>query len=183
MQKIKILAFAGSLRKNSFNKALLKAAEGLLPQDTEMEIFDLEGIPLFNQDTENEMVEKVKSFKTKIEAADAILIATPEYNFSIPGVLKNALDWGSRPSGKNSFDGKPLAIMGASPGTIGTARVQYHLRQVCVSLNMYPLNKPELLVSAVEDKLDASGKLSDEKTLQRIEKMLQSLVDWTKRLQ
>lgn len=182
MEKIKIFAFAGSLRKDSYNKALLRAAAELLPENTELEIFDLEGIPLFNQDNESQPLAKVKEFKAKIKAADAILIATPEYNYSIPGVLKNAIDCASRPYGDNSFDDKPLAIMGASIGNIATARAQYHLRQSCVFLNMHPLNKPEVMVGVVQQKMDNSGKIVDEKTREMIKSMLVNLVNSTKQL-
>ena len=182
MEKIKIFAFAGSLRKDSYNKVLLRAAAELLPENTELEIFDLEGIPLFNQDNESQPLAKVKEFKAKIKAADAILIATPEYNYSIPGVLKNAIDCASRPYGDNSFDDKPLAIMGASIGNIATARAQYHLRQSCVFLNMHPLNKPEVMVGVVQQKMDNSGKIVDEKTREMIKSMLVNLVNSTKQL-
>jgi len=113
---INILGFAGSLRKGSYNRSLLRAAAELVPKDARLEVFDLEGIPPFNQDLETQMPEKVKEFKAKIRATDAILMATPEYNYSIPGVLKNAIDWASRPPGDNSFAGKPVAIMSASGG-------------------------------------------------------------------
>ena len=127
--KLKVLGFAGSLRAGSYNKALLRAAENFIPEDANLEIFDIDGIPPFNQDIENDMPNKVKDFKSKIREADAILIATPEYNYSVPGVLKNAIDWASRPYGDNPFDGKPVAIMSASIGMLGGARAQYHLRQ------------------------------------------------------
>jgi chromate reductase len=182
MEIIKIFAFAGSLRKDSYNKALLRAAAELLPENTVIEIFDLEGIPLFNQDLELQPTEKVKEFKARIKAADAILIATPEYNYSMPGVLKNAIDWASRPHTDNSFDDKPLAIMGASTGNIATARAQYHLRQSCVFLNMHPLNKPEVLVGVAQEKLDNTGKLTDDKTKEIIKSMLVNLVILVKRL-
>lgn len=182
MENIKIFAFAGSLRKDSYNKALLRAAAELLPENTEIEIFDLEGIPLFNQDLESQVAVKVKEFKAKIKAADAILIATPEYNYSMPGVLKNAIDWASRPQGDNSFDDKPLAIIGASIGNIATARAQYHLRQSCVILNMHPLNKPEVMVGAVQDKMDSNGRLTDGKTKEIIKSMLLNLAVLAKRL-
>ncbi len=125
---IKILGFAGSLRKNSFNKAVLRAAKEMVPDGMDLEIFDLEGMPLFNEDLEREPVAKVSAFKAKIRAADAILIVTPEYNYSIPGVLKNAIDCASRPYGDNAFAGKRVGLMGASIGMLGTARAQYHLR-------------------------------------------------------
>ena len=115
---INILGFAGSLRKGSYNKALLGVALELVPKDAAMETFDLEGIPPFNQDMENQPSQRVKEFKTRIRAADAVLIATPEYNYSIPGVLKNAIDWASRPYGDNAFEGKPAAVMGASIGCL-----------------------------------------------------------------
>ena len=151
--KIKVLGFAGSLRQGSYNKVLLRSAADLVPDDMQLEIFDLEGIPPFNQDIERNMPNKVREFKTKIREADAILIATPEYNFSVPGVLKNAIDWASRPYGDNPFDGKPVAIMSASPGMLGGANAQFHLRQTCVFLNMYPINKPLVIVTFSQEAL------------------------------
>lgn len=181
--KISILGFAGSLRKDSYNKAILRAAAGLVPVGSELSIFDLEGIPPFNQDLENEPPVKVKDFKAKIRAADAILISSPEYNYSIPGVLKNAIDWVSRPSGDNALEGKPVAVMGASIGMIGTARAQYHLRQCFVFLNMYPLNRPEVMVPFAHEKIDKDGKVTDPRTLELIRELLASLADWTLFLQ
>ncbi len=178
----RILGFAGSLRKNSYNKSLLRAALELLPEDAELEIFDLEGIPPYNQDLEDQPVEKVKEFKAKIKAADAILIATPEYNYSIPGVLKNAIDCASRPYGDNSFAHKPVAMMGAAPGMIGTARAQYHLRQCFVFLSCFALNQPEVMVSFAQEKIDQNGRVTDQKTREQIRKLLDGLVTWTRRL-
>jgi len=178
----KILGFAGSLRKNSYNKSLLRTALELLPEDAELEVFDLDGIPPFNQDLENQPVEKVKEFKARIKAADAILIATPEYNYSIPGVLKNAIDCASRPYGDNSFAHKPVAIMGASPGMAGTARAQYHLRQCFVFLSCFALNQPEVMVSFAQEKIDKDGKVTDQRTRELIRQLLESLVTWTRRL-
>jgi chromate reductase len=179
---LNILGFAGSLREGSYNRALLRAAVDLVPQDTKLDIFDLEGIPLFNQDLEKSVPEKVKEFKAKIKTADAVLIVTPEHNYSIPGVLKNAIDWASRPYGDNSFDGKPAAIMSASTGMLGGARAQYHLRQVCVFLNMHPLNRPEVFVTFANQKFDAKGNLNDEKTKEFIKQELEALVAWTREL-
>jgi chromate reductase len=179
-QIVTILGFAGSLRKASYNRSLLRAAAELVPKDAKIEVFDLEGIPVFNQDFENRPPEKVKEFKRKIRAADAILIATPEYNYSIPGVLKNAIDWASRPYPDNAFDGKPVAIMGASIGMLGTSRAQYHLRQCFVFLNMYPINKPEVMVPFAPDKFDENGNLKDEQTKNRVAELLDALVGWTK---
>jgi len=183
MKKVcRILGFAGSLRKNSYNRSLLQAALELLPEGAELEIFDLDGIPPFNEDLENQPVEKVKMFKAKIKAADAILIATPEYNYSIPGVLKNAIDCASRPYGDNAFAHKPVAIMGASVGMIGTARAQYHLRQCFVFLSCFALNHPEVMIPFAQEKIDKDGKVTDQKTREKIRELLESLVAWTRRL-
>jgi chromate reductase len=181
-EKVRILGFAGSLRKQSYNRSILAGALEMVPDNAVLEIFGLEGIPPFNQDLENQPPDQVKAFKTKIRAADAILIATPEYNYSIPGVLKNAIDWASRPYGDNAFDGKPVAVMGASIGMLGTGRAQYHLRQSFVYLNMYPINQPEVMVPFVEGKIDSNGRLVDEKTRSKIAEMLKSLVAWAKKM-
>jgi len=181
-KKISILGFAGSLRKNSYNRAMLRAALELVPKDVELEIFDLEGIPPFNQDLENQPPEKVRQFKARIRAADAILIATPEYNYSIPGVLKNAIDSASRPYGDNAFAGKPLALMGASIGMLGTARAQYHLRQSCVFLNMFPINQPEVMVPFAQERIDENGRVTDQKTREKIGELLEALVAWARKL-
>lgn len=180
--KVKILGFAGSLRKGSFNKMLLRAAVEVVPEDAELEVFDLEGIPPFNQDLENSPHEKVKAFKEKVKVADGILIVTPEYNYSVPGVLKNALDAASRPYGTSPFEGKPIAIMGASIGMLGTARAQYHLRQTMVFFNAFPLNRPEIMVPFAEKKFDETGKLTDEMTREKVKELLVELVKWIKKL-
>jgi chromate reductase, NAD(P)H dehydrogenase (quinone) len=142
-------------------------------------IFDIDGIPGFNQDIEAEMPVNVKEFKSKIRDSDGILIATPEYNYSVPGVLKNAIDWASRPYGDNAFDGKPVAIMSASIGKFGGTRAQYHLRQMFVFLNMHPVNGPEVMVTLAQDKFDADGKLVDEDTKKYVSQLLQNLAKWT----
>ena len=179
---MKVLGFAGSLRVGSYNKSLLRTAADLMPEDVNLEIFDIDGIPAFNQDIENDMPKKVKDFKSKIREADAILIATPEYNYSVPGVLKNAIDWATRPYGDNPFNEKPVAIMSASVGMLGGARAQYHLRQIFVFLNMYPINGPEVIVTFAQDKFDANGKLIDENTQKYLGQLLQNLVNWTRQL-
>jgi chromate reductase len=180
---LNILAFAGSLRKDSYNKMLLRVAVDLAPKDATIKVFDLEEIPPFNQDFEQSPPERVKDFKAKIKAADAILIVTPEYNYSVPGVLKNAIDWCSRPVGDNSWEGKPVAIMSASTGMLGGARAQYHLRQIFVTLDMRPVNKPEIMVNFAAQKFDEKGNLADDKTKELIRTLLTALVTWTRRLQ
>ena len=131
------------------------------------------------------MPEVVKDFQRRIDEADALLVATPEYNYSMSGVLKNAIDWASRPSPvrpAQPFDGKPIAMMGASAGMMGSARAQYHLRQSCVFLNMLPLNKPEVFVAAAQTKFDAEGRLTDERARTQIRQLLEALVGWARRV-
>jgi len=181
-ETIKILGIAGSLREGSYNRAMLRAAAELVPDGVEIEIFDIVGLPGFSQDDEQDPPAKVVELKQKIRAADAVIFATPEYNYSVPGVLKNAIDWASRPYGDSAWDGKPAAIMGASIGGIATARAQYHLRQIMVFLNMHPLNQPEIMVGSCADKFDADGNLADQSTKDHIQKQIAALVEWTKRL-
>jgi chromate reductase len=182
MDTIKILGIAGSLRQASFNRAALRAAKSLRPDDAQLEIFELDGIPGFNQDHERHLPEKVVELKSRVRAADAILFVTPEYNYSIPGVLKNAIDWASRPYGENAWDGKPVAIMGASIGMLGSARAQYHLRQCCVYLNMHPLNTPEIMIPYAAEQFDADGNLINDKSKELIAQLLDRLVRWTRQL-
>lgn len=179
---VNILGFAGSLRKDSYNRALLRAALELIPEDARLGVIDLEGIPPFNQDLEQLPPDKVKEFKAKIKSADAILIATPEYNYSIPGVLKNAIDWASRPYGDNAWEGKPVAVMSASIGMLGGARAQYHLRQCFVFLDMHPINRPEVMVTFAPQKFDDKGRLVDEKAKELVSELIVNLVAWTRRL-
>jgi chromate reductase, NAD(P)H dehydrogenase (quinone) len=179
---VRILGIPGSLRRASFNRAALHAAQELLPAEAGLEIFDLGGIPPFSEDDEAALPARVVELKARIREADAILIATPEYNYSVPGVLKNAIDWASRPHGDNSWDGKPVAIMGASVGATGTARAQYHLRQMFVFLNMYPVNRPEVMISTAARRFDERGRLVDEASRKHIGRLLEALVAWTRRL-
>lgn len=179
---LKVLGIAGSLRKGSYNKAALRAAQRLALASMKIDIFELDGFPAFNQDEEKTAPHVVAEFKKKIRAADAILIATPEYNYSVPGVLKNAIDWASRPYGDSAWKGKPVALMGASGGTLGTARAQYHLRQMFVFLDMYPVNQPEVMIAAAHEKFDSEGDLKDEKTKELILRLLGALEAWTRRL-
>lgn len=180
---VHVLGFAGSLRKGSYNRMALRAAMELLPPDMTLDTFDIAPIPPYNEDVKEQgFPPPVQEFRDKIAAADALLIVTPEYNYSVPGVLKNAIDWASRPP-QQPLDGKPLAIMGASPGMLGTARAQYHLRQTCVFVNMLPLNRPEVMISQCQDRFDATGRLTDEKTRQFVAQLLVGLRDWTRQLQ
>ena len=179
---VRILGIAGSLRRQSYNRAALRAAAQLAPAGATVETFDLDGIPAFNEDDEQNPPEKVVELKRLIREADAVLFVTPEYNYSVPGVLKNAIDWASRPYGDSAWSGKPAAVMGASIGSIGTARAQYHLRQMMVFLNMFPVNQPEVMIANAQQRFDAEGNLTDEATKKYIGQLLQSLVEWTRRL-
>jgi chromate reductase len=150
-----------------------------MPENVVFEVFDLEGIPLFDQDLEGEPPEIVKSFKAEIRRADALLISTPEYNYSVPGVLKNAIDWASRPLKDNVFYGKCAALMGASTGLLGTVRAQYHLRQCFVFLNVHTVNKPEVMIGHAPEKFDEQGNLIDERAKDLVLQLIQSLIDLT----
>jgi len=177
MSEVKILGIVGSLRKGSYNHLAIKSAQELAPEEAILTLVELQGIPVFNQDEEDEPPAAVLEFKRQIVAADAILFATPEYNYSLPGGLKNAIDWASRPYGESAWTGKPAAVMGASIGGFGTARAQYHLRQVLVALNMPVVNQPEVMISNADQRFDQNGWLIDEPTRQLIQKLLAALID------
>jgi len=179
---VRILGIAGSLRRDSYNRATLRAAMELAPEGASIEIFELDDIPAFNQDDEQNPPAKVVELKQRIREVDAILFVTPEYNYSVPGVLKNAIDWASRPYGDSAWNGKPAAIMGASVGAVGTARAQYHLRQMMVFLNMFPVNQPEVMIGNASERFDAQGNLTDEAAKGFIRQLLQNLVDWSRRI-
>jgi len=177
-----ILGVAGSLRRASYNRAALRAAQSLTPEGARLEISDIDGVPLFNQDQEREPPAAVVELKRRVRAADAILFATPEYNHSFPGVLKNIIDWASRPFGESAWAGKPVAVIGCSSGVAGTARAQAHLRQVFVTLDMPALNQPQVLIANAAQKFDAEGNLTDEATKALIRQLLQNLAAWTRKL-
>ena len=183
LSKVAILGIAGSGRKGSFNSALLEAAKQLLPPDATLEVVDVSRLPLYNQDLEHDIPEVVKEFKKKIRGADAILFATPEHNYSVTAVLKNAIEWGNRPPRDASWNGKPAAIISASSSLRGGARAQLHLRQIMIDLNMYPINRPLLLVANAKDKFNEDLKLTDQESLQTLRDVLSSLVEWTRKLQ
>lgn len=176
MDAIKILGIVGSLRQGSYNRFALKAAQEVLPAGAVLDLIELHGIPVFDQDAEMAPPAAVLELKRRIRAADAILFATPEYNYSLPGVLKNAIDWASRPYGDSAWQGKPAAIMGASVGTLGTARAQYHLRQILVTLEMPVVNQPEVMIANAAQRFDRDGRLTDEPTRQHIGKLLAALL-------
>ncbi len=177
-----ILGIAGSLRRGSYNQAALCAAKSLVPENSEIDLFPLDGIPLFNEDDEKRPPSSVVELKKRIRSANSVLIVTTEYNCSIPGVLKNAIDWASRPHGDSAWFGKSAAIMGASPGAIGTARAQQHLRQIFVALNLLLLNTPEVVIADAAHRFNEDGKLIHEPTKELIRELLKNLVDFTRRI-
>jgi chromate reductase len=180
---VKILGIAGSLRRDSYNRALLRQAGQLVPSGVTLETFDLGGIPVYNQDDDPSPPARVQELKRMVRAADALLFATPEHNFSVSAALKNAIDWVSRPSADNAWAGKPAAIMGASSGKIATARAQAHLRQIFSYIDVHPINKPIVMIAEAAQAFDAQGNLKDEKPRELIRQLLESLVAWTLRLQ
>ena len=182
LSRISILGISGSGRKGSYNTALLEAAKQLLPQNATLEVVDVSKLPLYNQDLEHDLPEPVKDLKKKIRTKDAILIATPEHNYSVTAVLKNAIEWGNRPPRDASWSGKPAAVISASTGLRGGVRAQLHLRQIMIDLNMYPINRPLLLVANAKDKFNHDLKLTDEETIQTLREVLSALVEWTRRL-
>jgi chromate reductase len=182
--KMNVLGIAGSLRKGSYNRALLRAAQEVAPKNMEIEPFDLSPIPFFNEDVEKEGdPEPVKALKQAISRADALLIATPEYQYGVPGVLKNALDWASRPAGKSPMQHKPVAIIGASTGFTGTARAQLQLRQTLAYNETHTLMRPEVLVARAREKFDEDGQLNDDDARDFLRTLLEKLYDWTLLLQ
>jgi len=179
MKELRVLAFAGSLRKDSYNRALLRAAQELAPEDMRIDIFDLIDVPLYNGDVEAEGdPEGVARLKQAIRAADGVLMATPEYNHGVPGVMKNAVDWASRPPRGAPLGGKPVAILGASPGMTGSARGQSQLRQAFEFTNSYAMPQPEILIFRAHEKFDAVGRLIDESTRRHLATFLLAFAAW-----
>ena len=182
MTDVRILGVAGSLRRGSLNRALLRAAIKLAPAGLTIDAFDLAEVPLYNGDVEAAGDPAgVIAFKSAIRAADAVLFVTPEYNHGVPGVMKNAVDWASRPARDAALSGKPVGIIGASPGQVGTARGQSQLRQAFEFTNSFCMPQPEILVFRATEKFDANGDLIDAKTAEFLGKYLEALRVWTLR--
>lgn len=180
---LRVVGIAGSLRKASYNRSLLRAAQQVAPERLRIEIHELDAVPLYNEDVELAGVPPgVAELRQAIADADGLLIATPEYNHGVPGVLKNAIDWLSRPPRGSVLSGKPAAILGASPGMTGSARGQSQLRQAFVFTNTPAMLQPEILVSRAHEKFDDQGRLTDEKTRQFLGKYLEQFVEWIDRL-
>jgi chromate reductase len=174
----KYIAISGSLRKESYNSALLKAVQSSAPEGVTIEIADISTFPLFSQDLETEFPAVVQNLKDKIIASDGVIFATPEYNRTVPGVLKNVIDWLSRPYGMNALAGKSALVMGASIGPIGTAVAQSHLKQILLYLDMKVIGQPEFYMGTAQNKFDGEGVLTDETTKEHIVKALNKLINW-----
>lgn len=174
MKKFKILAFSGSLRKYSTNSGLIRAVVEIAKDEMDINFINISAFPLYNQDMEATFPPELANLKKQIREADGIIIATPEFNRSISGALKNMFDWTSRPYGDNAWDNKPVVTMGTSPGSIGTALAQYHLKQILLYLNARLQGQPEFYVSNASDKFDKEGNLTDAKTKEYIKKLLDS---------
>jgi chromate reductase len=182
MNQIRLLGISGSLRTGSANSGLLRAAQAVLPPGMTLTIHNLAALPLYNADSDGPAPPgPVRALKDAIAAADGLLIATPEYNYSVTGVLKNAIDWASRPPAESPLTGKPLAMMGAG-GAMGTVRAQSHLRQIAQFNGMLTLAKPEVYVANVREKFDQAGNLKDEATLKAIRRLLEAFEAWIRRL-
>lgn len=180
--RLRIVGIGGSLRRDSYNMALVRTAKEVAPKNVEIEIIDLSNIPLYNQDLEGNIPEPVRELKRKVRSADAILIATPEYNRSVPGVLKNAIDWVSRPYGDNSFNDKPVAVMGATGGSvIGTSAAQFALLPVFSFLNMHSMESGHLYITGAGEKI-SGGVVVDMETRELISDFVKRLVEWTLRI-
>lgn len=182
-ETIDVLGFAGSLRNGSYNRALLGAAQKLAPEGLAIDIVELNEIPLYNEDVKNlGFPEPVELFKKRIKEADALLIATPEYNYSISGVLKNAIDWASRPPAESPLIGKPVAIFGATTGGFGTVRAQQHLRQVCASVKMLAFVGVEVYVSRAQSSFDADSNLINDQVAGQVRSFLNAFRLWVQKL-
>ena len=174
-----IIAISGSARKGSYNTALLRATQKHAPEGMDISIFDISALPLYNQDAEETFPSRAQALKDAIESSDGIIIATPEFNRSIPALLKSAIDWASRPYGKNSFAGKNMLVLGASPGQVGTVVAQQHLKAVLSFLDARVVGQPEFYLSGATQKFDASGALTDEASVKFLSHALE---EFAKRL-
>src|SRR5216684_1732227 len=179
---IKLLGISGSLRARSYNSGALSVVGSVLPEGMKFDVASLDDLPFYNADVEQRGFPiAVESFRRKVEAADALIFAVPEYNFSVPGVLKNALEWLSRPP-NSPTNGKPCAVLGASVSPLGTARGQFHFRHICVSLNMIPVNAPHVDITNAKTKFDEQGRLIDQASVDLIRQLVDELRNLTIRL-
>lgn len=178
MNECKVAVLVGSLRRDSFNRRLARAVERLAPQELKFEHVQIDDLPLYSQDFDADYPPKAQRLKRDIESAQALLFVTPEYNRSIPGVLKNAIDIASRPWGTNSFAGKPAAVLGTSIGAIGTAVAQHHLRSSLAYLDVPTLGQPEVYLHFVDEPIAADGTIANESTKKFLQGFVDTYVEW-----
>ncbi len=182
-RRIEVAALVGSLRRWSYNRGLLQTAMLLRPDNVHLYEVSIRDLPYFNEDLEQGgYPTAVRELRAQLERADALLICTPEYSYSVPGVLKNALDWASRPPGRSVLRGTPLAVMGASIGRSGTMRAQLQLRQMAVAIGMLPLPEPEVYITFANDKFNQSGELTDQTSRELVTTTMANLAEWTELL-
>lgn len=181
MEKLNVFCLVGGIASNSLNRKLFKVVEELAPDSITLRTFEIKKLPYFSQDIEHDPPDSIIRFKDMIREADAVLFITPEYNRSLPGVLKNAVDWGSRPYGQNLWDRKPAGVMGASTGNIGTFGAQHHLRQILAYLNMSVMGQPEFYFNA-KDAFDNRGRLKSEKTREFVQNYWSAFLAWVERV-
>lgn len=174
-QVIRIIGLCGSTRSGSYNRAILQTAAAYFPQHVDYMEADITVLPFYNQDLEAELPESVVRFVELVKSADGLLISTPEYNYSIPGILKNALEWGSRPAFGFPLNEKPVAIIGASRGMFGPVRSHMHLRDILFGCNAAPLSRPEVYINHASMKIDANGNITDETTLTYLKSAVEEL--------
>lgn len=180
---MRLLGISGSLRRASINTALLRAAAERLPEEDAFELAEIGDLPLYDSDIEDpERLAPVERIKRQVSAADAVLVATPEYNYGIPGPLKNAIDWASRPAYQSPFAGKPVGVLGAAPGLIGTARAQGQLKQVLLGMAAQVFPFPEFAMGQAKSKLDEQLALTDAATLELLDRYLASFREWARRV-
>jgi chromate reductase len=177
----RVAVIVGSLRRESINRKLAQALIRLADGKLDMQLVDVSDVPLFDQDLEENLPPAVARYKDEIKAAGAVLFVTPEYNRSLPGVMKNLIDWGTRPRGQNSWSGKPAAIIGTSAGKLGTAAAQLHLRSILSILNVQLMGQPEAYVTMTPELIDADNNVTDEKTREVLERFLDRFAAWIER--
>ena len=173
-----IAVFVGSLRKESLNRKLAKALAELAPSSLKLEIVEIGQLPLYNQDFDEDPSPVYVEFRARVRAADGVLFVTPEYNRSVPGALKNALDVASRPYGQSAWNGKPGAVISASPGAIGGFGANHHLRQSLVFLNVPAMQQPEAYIGGADKLFDASGKLANDGTRKFLQQFIEAFTNW-----
>lgn len=179
---LEFIALVGSLRRNSFNRGLYEAARGNLPEGVTLNDFPIGDLPHFNQELEADPPAAVIAFKDRLRAADGLVVFTPEYNGAMPGVLKNALDWGSRPSGGSAIAGTPAIVLGAAAGRLGTAKAQMQVRQQFVALDLPDLHKPEFYLPFASQHFDENAVLTDQESIAQITRVMSAFTDWVRLL-